>query len=143
MKSDDLEVRAADERDTPFIVDSWLRSFAKRNPEVSWQVYRHEQLQVIGELAKGDDLLVAFSPLDRDLVLGWLACEAVEHELVVDYMHVKPTFREQGVEALLLATARKLHPECDSLVSTHKQLEGSTFNPYSKFRRRTFNERNE
>lgn len=131
-----LIVRAATPDDEARIVSDWLASFQKHPSvnDVGFDTYRSGMLAVIGKLAYGDMLLVAYDDSEPGFICGWLACEHIPPVLVVDYIQAKRALRD-AVVPLLLETAKQLANNPVAVTSTHWKMDGAKYDPFLKHRR--------
>lgn len=104
----DVLVRPAVEADWRFVSDAWMRSYRDADsagvvPNHLWPSVMLEMLD--GLAARGMRVLVLCSRERPDVLLGFVATEAVKDGTALHYLFVKRDFRRRGLGAGLLAAA--------------------------------------
>lgn len=99
-------LRPAEDRDTAFVIGSWLESYKNAAPkgtwrhQLPWPRYRRQQTAVIKHAMEHGSTVVACVPDDTDHLLGF----ACGRGSVVHYVHVRPERRRLGLATMLVQT---------------------------------------
>jgi|SRR5688572_11308790 len=134
----DLPVRIRDLRagDINFVLKSWLKSYKESMfaTNIPGAVYFDEHKQVImGELARGSEIVVAVNEEDDDQIIGFLCFDRTRLGtcLIVHYIYVKSPFRKMGVGRVLMdeAIGRCDHNPDLPIVITHSSRDFGRFWP--------------
>lgn len=129
----DVAIREAVAGDVPFVLNSWLQSFA-RAPfarlvpvDAYWRGHHELVLSVLGR----SETRVACSPTDTDAIMGW----SVTAPGVVHYVYVKFPYRRLGIARRLLAhvpeAARYTH--ATPVLASLPVPRGWQWDPYPAF----------
>ena len=112
--------------DRSFIINSWVRSYAKRAiadspqpggigpPRTEAAVYVSSQNRLVERLLARSDILVACGREDSDQIFGYIAYEDPN---LLHYLYVKIPFRRLGIGRLLTSSVLDNFPR--AVVVTH------------------------
>lgn len=99
-----IRIRLLEAKDRPFILSTWLRSFARAPSSpmksMSPPLYYFEQGRLIEGLLRRAQVLVAADPDIADAILGWIVAERWTEPsdiAVVHYVYVKTDFHGRGI----------------------------------------------
>jgi GNAT superfamily N-acetyltransferase len=117
--------RDANDTDTGFLFNSWLRSY-RSNSEwvraIPAQIYFHNHKRVVAQLLKDAGVLIAANPDDPDQIFGYAVWQpTIGRVAVLHWVYVKEPYRRLGIGTKLVATVRRLadHNDALPLVGTH------------------------
>lgn len=111
-----FRIRPAVEADLPFVVHSWLHSYASTGAKASSSsVYWDHHPNLVKAALGRSSVLVACPDDDPESILGWICIDRVGKHGLIHYVYVKHPFRRLGIASALLAPLRPV-PMC----ITHK-----------------------
>ena len=134
--------REALEQDVPFVLSSWLKSYARfREPDVSADDYYSGHHDVLVRLLSTADVVVACPDNSRDLIVGYCAFRMQTiHYLYVKHIYRVKYLRDERVALSLLAACVDV---TKPIVVSHKTKAGmkflannnqsATYNPYEAY----------
>lgn len=135
-----VKIRDAEEKDFPFIFNSWLRSYKTYQDvkSVPDEMYYKGQHKVIEDTLLVSNISIAYHVDDPDHILGYIVYEYEEPTTsIIHWVFVKKPFREHGI-------ARKLWSHATDgtgmVIHTHNSYQSikikdkikSHYNPYLK-----------
>lgn len=133
-----LKVREARDDERALVFKTWLDAYADSAfaRVIKPQIYRERQRRLIEAVLRRPTthLLVATSPIEDDVVLGWAAVEAPD---VAHFVFVKSGFRRFGIATELFkslpAEYRFSHrvPNAESFI---RSFGRAMYDPYASFR---------
>lgn len=119
--------RADPKSDIPFVTNSWLKSYrdAFAVAGIPNRLYYYYHHKVLEHLLPRSVVVVACSEDDSDQILGWIAAEMLENQvLVIHYCYVKSTFRGLGIASMLVDTLLKSEAP-SAVMYTHRTKSSS------------------
>lgn len=127
----DITLRGPNQKDSSFIVSSWLRSTREQaDSDIELDVHYKDYRQFILNLLETDPIiLIACSKEDPDYIMGY----AVHDDNVLYYMYVRYALRRQGVGKKLLKEMGDITHITHKPLWWHKddRIKGSfKYNPY-------------
>lgn len=119
---DDIKfiVRQAKDSDIPFIIDSWLKSYAEKGIEFSSkESYFKSYPQFIKDIIESSYLYIVCLPEDSDTILGWMCFEPRNNQYILHYIYVKHPFRKFGIAKYLFKIYEKINSN-KQIIYSHK-----------------------
>lgn len=100
-----IKYRLIEETDLPFVIDSWIKSYRKREVRtgVDKGHYFHGQLALIKYLSQHTKVLVACDASQPMYIVGW-GCARVSDkgEFQLHYIYTKEDYRNHGIARQVL-----------------------------------------
>ena len=102
--------RPANANDGPFLLNSWLKSYARHRDslfyaQVSKETYFTKHHKAIIGLLGNSTVTMAVNKDDQEQILGWACYQNLDDKDVLHYIYVKHSLRGFGVGTGLLAYA--------------------------------------
>lgn len=100
----DILLRAPNNQDGSFILDSWVRENREQYPNnlVDKSLFYTEEKKIVKILITKSLILIACNPDDTDQIYGYLVFEKIEDIPIIHFLYVKLLFRENGVAKQLI-----------------------------------------
>lgn len=124
-------IRAFEEEDRHFIVDSWSRQYHEALPQsyCPGYIYFPNQIKLINDILQSSDCLVACLAEDPEIIVGYIVYEHIDKVLVLHWTCVKKDFRKLSVMTDLLDSAHAAWRKEVIMVTQPGKL-------YSKYRKK-------
>ena len=114
-----VRLRTLTEEDSPFIFNSWLKSyrFSHFGEKITNTIYFEDHHKVIENILKNSKVVVACNEEDPSQLYGYIVGGAEEGIFVLHFIYVKHTFRNMGLGKTLLDAMG--HDSSSAAVYTH------------------------
>ena len=99
-----VRLRTLTEEDSPFIFNSWLKSyrFSHFGEKITNTIYFEDHHKIIDNILKKNQVIIACNPEDPSQLYGYIVAGREDSILVLHFVYVKHTFRNMGIGKTLL-----------------------------------------
>ena len=99
-----VRLRTLTEEDSPFIFNSWLKSyrFSHFGEKITNTIYFEDHHKVIENILKDSKVVVACNEEDPSQLYGYIVGGVEDGNFVLHFIYVKHTFRNMGLGKTLL-----------------------------------------